>query len=95
MSRDDERQILAFTAGALVGGLIGAATALLFAPKSGRHTRRKLRRTAEEIGDRAEEKLEYAVDDAREVADEPRRAAERSGERVREKVEEGRERLKT
>ncbi len=93
MAAQDEGKIVAFTAGAILGGLIGAGTALLFAPSSGRRTRRRLRRTAEEIGDRAGESLEHAVDDAREAADEARRTAERKGDRVREKLEEGRSRL--
>lgn len=94
MSTRDQDTIVAFTAGAILGGLIGAGTALLLAPSSGRRTRRRLRRTAEEIGDRAGETLEHAADEAREAADGARRAAEESGDRVREKLEEGRSRLK-
>jgi gas vesicle protein len=38
----------------LVGALLGAGVALLFAPKSGRKTRRDIRQFAEKVGNRAE-----------------------------------------
>jgi gas vesicle protein len=43
-----------------VGALIGAGMALLFAPQSGRKTRRK-------IGDIAEDAKEYATDSAKKM----------------------------
>lgn len=82
-----------FLTGLIVGGLLGAGTALLLAPRSGRHTRRRIRRAAEDLGDRAEEGLQRAADDVRRVASDARRKAERSGEQVRRGVERGRERL--
>lgn len=50
-------------AGTFVGGLvfglaIGAAVGMLFAPASGDVTRRRLRRKAEDLRDRAEDELE-------------------------------------
>lgn len=76
MAQEQDR-IAAFAAGVALGGLIGAGTALLLAPRSGRRTRRKLRHAAEDLGDRAEESLEHAAEDARRYAEEARRAAER------------------
>lgn len=76
MSQEQDK-IVAFAAGVALGGLIGAGTALLLAPRSGRRTRRKIRHAAEDIGDRAEETLEHAAEDARRYAEEARRAAER------------------
>lgn len=76
MSQEQDK-IVAFAAGVALGGLIGAGTALLLAPRSGRRTRRKIRHAAEDLGDRAEETLEHAAEDARRYAEEARRAAER------------------
>ena len=43
------------TAGALIAGaLLGAGIALLFAPQSGRKTRRDIRQFAEKVGNKAE-----------------------------------------
>lgn len=91
---NEEDRVVAFAAGVVLGGLIGAGTALLLAPRSGRRTRRKIRHAAEDIGDRAGETLEHAAEDARRYADEARRAAERSGRKMKESVDEGREKLK-
>ena len=38
----------------LLGGLVGAGVALLFAPKSGRETREKIKELAEDVKERAE-----------------------------------------
>lgn len=77
MSQEQDR-IVAFAAGVALGGLIGAGTALLLAPRSGRRTRRKIRHAAEDFGDRAEETFEHAAEDARRYAEEARKAAERA-----------------
>ena len=44
-----------FLSGLIVGGLIGAAFGLLFAPEPGDRTRERLRRQSEEWGSRARE----------------------------------------
>ena len=93
MSTEEDR-VVAFAAGVVLGGLIGAGTALLLAPRSGRRTRRRLRHAAEDLGDRAEETLEHAAEDARRYADEAKRAAERSGRKMKDSVEEGRKKLR-
>lgn len=85
MAYEDEK-VTAFAAGVLLGGLVGAGTALLLAPQSGERTRRKIRHAAEDIGGRAEETLEHAAEDAK-------RAAERSGQKVRRSVERSRDKL--
>jgi len=55
------------TATALIAGaLLGAGAALLFAPQSGRKTRRNIRKFAEKVGDRAEAvqvEFRHAIDD--------------------------------
>jgi gas vesicle protein len=53
-------------AAALLGGaLLGAGVALLFAPQSGRKTRRDIRRFAEKVGNKAEAariELQHSID---------------------------------
>ncbi len=46
----------------LVGGLIGAGLALLYAPASGEETRRRLREQAAQKGDEFKQRYETAVD---------------------------------
>jgi gas vesicle protein len=54
------------TAGALLAGaLLGAGVALLFAPQSGRKTRRDIRQFAENVGNKAEAarlELQHSID---------------------------------
>lgn len=98
---DEDRGILGFVVGLTFGTLLGAMSALLLAPQSGKKTRRQIRRTAEEWSETAGERLQAAgdklhdaADDARRLADDAREIAGRSGERLAEKVEKGRKRLK-
>ena len=98
---DEDRGILGFVVGITFGTLLGAVTALLLAPQSGRKTRRQIRRTAEEWSEAASDKLQVAgdklqeaADDARQLASDARELAEKSSGRIAEKVEKGRKRLK-
>src|SRR5215207_6859466 len=54
--------------GLLVGGLIGAATALLFAPRSGEETRAELRDKAIDLRDRTTETVKDIVSQAKSKA---------------------------
>ncbi len=54
-----------FMLGALIGGAIGAATALLFAPKSGRELRRDIADTSTDIYDKASDYISNAVQDGK------------------------------
>ncbi|UCG75936.1 MAG: YtxH domain-containing protein [Gemmatimonadota bacterium] len=83
-----------FVLGVIVGALIGASAALLLAPDSGRRTRRRIRRSAEDLTDAAGERIQEAADDARRLAGDARRAAERSSERLVDSVERGAKRLR-
>lgn len=53
----------------LIGGVIGAAFALLYAPKSGRETRKDIARTARKIKKETGHLVEDAVDSINEFAD--------------------------
>ena len=83
-----------FLLGVLTGALIGAGVALLLAPESGRRTRRRIRRSAEDISDAAGDTLQAVADDAKRLADDARRAAEPSSERLLDSVERGAKKLR-
>lgn len=89
-----------FIAGFLVGALVGAAAAMLFAPQSGEETRVVIRDKGIELKDRAEELSEEARRRAEEVQGQAKtRAQELSMQakgkakeiqtRVKEAIEEG------
>jgi gas vesicle protein len=53
MSNDSDNGLVSFLAGLLIGGIIGAGVALLFAPLSGEETRGVIRDKSIELRDRA------------------------------------------
>ena len=65
----------------LLGVAIGAATALLMAPASGAHTRRKLRRKGDEVAD-------YLIDAGKDLVDKCEDLYERSEELVEDATHE-------
>jgi gas vesicle protein len=65
----------------LLGAAIGAAAALLMAPASGAHTRRKLRRHGEEVAD-------YLIDAGKELVDKCEDLYEHSEELVEDATHE-------
>jgi len=72
----ENNDVGSFVAGIIVGGLVGAAVALLLAPQSGEETRTMIRDKSIEIKDRAVEvsqdavaRAEKALEDARVRAD--------------------------
>ena len=79
MGNNNGGEIGAFFAGFLVGGLVGAATALILAPQSGEETREQIRQRAVEIQGRAEDTLGDARAKAEAVAaDGPRSSRSRA-----------------
>ncbi|MHB9096471.1 MAG: YtxH domain-containing protein [Syntrophales bacterium] len=54
-------QIEGFVKGIILGGLIGAAIGILYAPQSGRKTRRDISRNAEELLEKAQREYETAL----------------------------------
>jgi len=78
-----------FLAGLLVGAFIGAAAALLFAPKSGEETRTIIRERGIELKDRAGEMSVEARRRAEEVQAQAKTKAQDLQTRVKQTIDEG------
>ena len=65
MEYDHETQVINFILGLLLGAVIGAGVALLAAPQSGRHTRRRIKKTALTLGDSATDRLDDLAEDVK------------------------------
>jgi gas vesicle protein len=73
------------------GALLGAAAALLLAPKSGAETQEELKERARRLRERAEEKVGELHDTLGEALDTGRRQVEEKYDYAKGKVSEGRE----
>jgi len=76
-----------FLKGVLVGGLIGAAVGILFAPKSGKETREDIARRTEEIIKKARDEYELAVEKSKMAYETAIKKAKEIQLMAREKVE--------
>ena len=77
------------------GLLLGAAAALLFAPRAGRETRRELTESARGLRDRAETRVREVQRTVTETVEDARRQVEEGIESARRAVESGREAART
>lgn len=75
----------------LVGALLGAGLALLFAPRSGKETQEEIRSRARELRDVAEERVRDASRQLEDRLDEAREGLQARAERVRDAVDSGRQ----
>lgn len=66
MSKEDHENGK-FAAGVILGALIGASLAILFAPKSGEETRKIIKNKAKEYFDKGKEVIEDKKEDAKEA----------------------------
>ncbi len=74
---DDRTKTCGAFGALLIGGLLGAAVALLYAPKSGRETRKDIRRAARYTKNRAADLIEDTIDNVNDlVKDLKERAAD-------------------
>ena len=78
---------LEFFAGFVIGGLVGAAVALILAPQSGEETRAQIRERSIELKERAGELAVEARQKAEELSEEARKRAEELSAETRKKVE--------
>ena len=79
---------LEFFAGFVIGGLVGAAVALILAPQSGEETRAQIKERGIELKTRAGELAVEARQRAEELSEEARKKAEELSVETRKKVEE-------
>ena len=80
------KSVAVWTCGFLAGSTLGLAAGMLTAPRSGRRTRRLIRRQAEEAEDRIAEAAEEAVDRGRELFDEGQRMVDDTVRGISDKV---------
>lgn len=90
---DSSSDLGAFFAGFVVGGLVGAAAALLMAPQSGLETRAQIKQKSIELRDQATDSLEEARHRAEELATQARTRAEELQQRGKVILEEQKGRI--
>lgn len=101
MARNDGSNFIEVSFAFLLGSLVGATIALLYAPSSGEQTRRRIREKSGEvqdnfrnqygkISDRAEIRMSRLKDRMNEKVGQAKDYYERQKSRVREAVDEGR-----
>jgi gas vesicle protein len=70
MEFDQDRQVVNFISGLLLGAIIGAGVAYLTAPQPGKKTRKRIRRAANDIRGTATERLDDLADEVKGKVDE-------------------------
>ncbi len=83
----------AFLTGFIIGGLVGAASALLMAPQSGEATREQIVQRGVELRDRSDDEIRRLRKQADETLADVRAQAEEIQKKALEQVEEARTRL--
>ena len=85
---DSDSEFGSFLVGFIVGGLVGAATALLLAPQSGEETRTIIREKSIELKDKAVETAEEARERAEKAMEDARASAEAAYAEARTRADE-------
>jgi gas vesicle protein len=85
----------AFMTGALFGGLVGAAVAMLYAPRSGEETRTIIKDKSTELKDKAVERGDELRHQAQEAAEKTRLRIEETANQTRERASELQQRGQT
>ncbi len=70
MEYDDDARVFNFLSGLVAGAAIGAGVALLMAPTSGKKTRKRITRSAEDLKEKAADRWDELADDVRDRVDE-------------------------
>lgn len=79
----DRNEFGAFAIGLVIGGLVGAVAALLFAPQSGEQTRAQIKEKSIELRDRAQQSSQDAMARADELARQIKEQGQSAVESVR------------
>jgi gas vesicle protein len=78
-----------YVKGALVGGLIGLALGILYAPKSGKETREEIAKTAEELREKAKQQFDHASAKLNELAYGSKEYLGKNGETLKKAINAG------
>jgi gas vesicle protein len=70
MEYEDDARAFNFISGLICGAAIGAGVALLMAPESGRKTRKRITRAAEDLREGAADRWDDIADEVRHKVDE-------------------------
>jgi gas vesicle protein len=90
-SNDDKNVGMNFLAGLGLGALLGAAAALLLAPKSGVETRQDIAGVAEDLRDKAGKMVKDLSDSSEELVKKSKDLLESTKEKVQSAVEAGKQ----
>lgn len=84
----DNNDLGAFLAGFVIGGLVGAATALILAPQSGEETRSQIANRSHDLREASSEQVRHYRDVADAYSQEYRERAEQVLDNTRNRVQE-------
>ena len=79
----------AFLGGLLIGGAIGAIAALLYAPRTGKDTRKILKKSLENLPELADDLSDYLQANADQLSDNARRNGDDTLQRLQEAIAAG------
>lgn len=80
--------------GIIIGGLIGAVLGILYAPKSGKETREEIRRSSEELLEKAKEQFEELSQKVEKLAGKEKELLAEKKEKVKKALDAGVEAFK-
>lgn len=83
---DNSNDLGAFLAGFVIGGLVGAATALILAPQSGEETRSQIASKSSSLRDTGSERVQRYRDMAESALSDTRSRVQDAGGRVQEQA---------
>ncbi len=92
MSEQNNGETGAFLAGFILGGLVGAAVAMIMAPSSGTETRKQIVDRGLELRGKTESRLDEARKRAEEMSGDVKTRAEKAAEEARKRAEDLQER---
>ena len=82
-----------FVIGTLIGGIIGASVALLYAPKAGKDLRQDINTGADQVRERASEWKNTAYDKGNDLYERAQESSKNLGEKIKQKKDDIQERV--